>query len=137
MNDKENYLELMQRYFDAETSPEEEKALALYAVSTDDPAFDDLRGVLGYLSIGRQKKAKKVRIVRFYAVTVAASLALIAAIGLNISNQNAPDEKCIRYAYGVKEDDNIQIMTAVESSLADFFSNENVVEQNLKELLNR
>lgn len=137
MNDKEKYLELMRRYFDAETSPEEEKDLALYAVSTDDPAFDDLRGVLGYLSIGRQKKAKKVRIVRFYAVTVAASLALIAAIGLNISNQNAPDEKCIRYAYGVKEDDNIQIMTAVESSLADFFSNENVVEQNLKELLNR
>ena len=130
-------MELMRRYFDAETSPEEEKDLALYAVSTDDPAFDDLRGVLGYLSIGRQKKAKKVRIVRFYAVTVAASLALIAAIGLNISNQNAPDEKCIRYAYGVKEDDNIQIMTAVESSLADFFSNENVVEQNLKELLNR
>ena len=137
MNDKEKYLELMQRYFDAETSPEEEKELALYAASTDDPAFENLRGVLGYLSIGRQKKAKKVRIVRFYAVTVAASLALIAAIGLNISNQNAPDEKCIRYAYGVKEDDNIQIMTAVESSLADFFSNENVVEQNLKELLNR
>ena len=130
-------MELMRRYFDAETSPEEEKDLALYAVSTDDPAFDDLRGVLGYLSIGRQKKAKKVRIVRFYAVTVAASLALIAAIGLNISNQNAPDEKCIRYAYGVKEDDNIQIMTAVESSLADFFGNDNVVEQNLKELLNR
>lgn len=137
MNDKEKYLELMRRYFDAETSPEEEKDLALYAVSTDDPAFDDLRGVLGYLSIGRQKKEKKVRIVRFYAVTVAASLALIAAIGLNISNQNAPDEKCIRYAYGVKEDDNIQIMTAVESSLADFFGNDNVVEQNLKELLNR
>ena len=137
MNDKENYLELMQRYFDAETSPEEEKALALYAASTDDPAFEDLRGVLGYLSIGRQKKAKKVRIVRFYAVTVAASLVLIAAIGLNISNQNAPDDKCIRYAYGEKVEDHVQIMTAVESSLADFFSNENVAEQNLKELLNR
>ena len=130
-------MELMRRYFDAETSPEEEKDLALYAVSTDDPAFDDLRGVLGYLSIGRQKKAKTVRLVRFYAITVAASLVLLAAIGLNILNQNAPDDKCIRYAYGVKDNDNVRIMTAVESSLADFFSNENVVEQNLKELLNR
>ena len=137
MNDKEKYLELMRRYYDAETSPEEEKALALYAASTDDPAFEELRGVLGFISIGRQKKAKKVRIVRFYAVTVAASLVLIAAIGLNISNQNAPDDKCIRYAYGEKVEDHVQIMTAVESSLADFFSNENVVEQNLKELLNR
>ena len=40
MNDKEKYLELMQRYFDAETSLEEEKDLALYAASTDDPAFE-------------------------------------------------------------------------------------------------
>ena len=49
MNDKEKYLELMQRYFDAETSPDEEKELALYAASTDDPAFEVLRGVLGYI----------------------------------------------------------------------------------------
>ena len=137
MNDKEKYLELMQRYFDAETSPEEEKELALYAASTDDPAFEDLRGVLGYIGIGRQKKAKKVRAIRFQALTAAAGLALIAAIGLIISDQSAQDEECIRYAYGVKEDDNVQIMTAVETSLADFFGNDNVAEQNLKELLNR
>ena len=61
MNDKEKYLELMRRYFDAETSHEEEEALALYAASTEDPAFQELRGVLGYLSIGRQKKLKRVR----------------------------------------------------------------------------
>ena len=137
MNDKEKYLELMQRYFDAETFPEEEKELALYAASTDDPAFEALRGVLGYIGIGRQKKAKRVRAIRFHAITVAAGLALIAAIGLNISNHSTQDEECIRYAYGVKEEDNDRILTAVESSLADFFGNNNVVEQNLKELLNR
>ena len=137
MNDKEKYLELMQRYFDAETSPEEEKELALYAASTDDPAFEDLRGVLGYIDIGRQKRAKKVRAARFHALTAAAGLVLIAAIGLNFLNPSAQDEECIRYAYGVKEEDNVRIMTAVESSLADFFGNDNVVEQNLKELLNR
>ena len=65
MNDKEKYLELMRRYFDAETSPEEEKDLALFAASTANPAFQELRGVLGYLSIGRQKKTNKVRTVRF------------------------------------------------------------------------
>lgn len=137
MNDKEEYLELMQRYFDAESSPEEEKELALYAASTDDPAFEGLRGVLGYISIGRQKKAKKARIVRFHVVAVAACFALIAAIGLNISNQSIQDDECIRYAYGVKEEDKDRIITAVESSLADFFGNGNVAEQNLKEMLSR
>ena len=137
MNDKKKYLEMMQRYYDAETSPEEEKELALYAASTDDPAFEALRGLLGYIGIGRQKKAKKVRAIRFHAFTAVASLALIAAIGLNILNQSAPDEECIRYAYGVKEEDNDRIMNAVESSLADFFGNAHVAEQNLKELLSR
>ena len=137
MNEKDKYLELLRRFFDAETSPEEEKELALYAASTDNPAFGPLRGVLGYIGIGRQKKARRVRAIRFHAFTVAASLAVIAAIGLSILNHSTQDEECIRYAYGVKEEDNDQIMIAVESSLADFFSNDNVAEQNLKELLNR
>lgn len=135
MNDKEKYLELMQRYFDAETSPEEEKELALYAASTDDPAFEGLRGVLGYLSIGRQKKAKKVRTVRFYSIVVAASVAIVTSIGITLSTQNP--NACIRYTYGDKEMDETLIMESVESSLADFFGNDNVAEQNLKELLNR
>ena len=130
-------MELMRRYFDAETSPEEEKELALYAASTDDSAFEDLRGVLGYIDIGRQKKAKKARAFRFHALAAAACLALITVIGLNILNQSTQDEECIRYAYGVKVEDIDRIMTAVESSLADFFGNANVAEQNLKELLNR
>lgn len=128
-------MELMQRYFDAETSPEEEKELALYAASTDDPAFEGLRGVLGYLSIGRQKKAKKVRTVRFYSIVVAASVAIVTSIGITLSTQNP--NACIRYTYGDKEMDETLIMESVESSLADFFGNDNVAEQNLKELLNR
>ena len=135
MNDKEKYLGLMQRYFDAETSPEEEKELALYAASTDDPAFGDLRGVLGYLGIGRQKKAKKARAVRFFSLVAAASIAIVTAIGITLSNQN--HNSCVRYTYGDKDDDETLIMESVESSLADFFGNDNVAEQNLKELLNR
>ena len=135
MNDKEKYLELMQRYFDAETSPEEEKELALYAASTDDPAFKDLRGVLGYIGIGRQKKAKKVRAVRFYSLVAAASVAIVAAIGITLSNQNR--NSCIRYTYGNKEEDEALIMESVESSLADFFAGKTPAEANLFELFER
>ena len=135
MNDKEKYLELMQRYFDAETSPEEEKELALYAASTDDPAFEDLRGVLGYISIGRQKKAKKVRAIRFYSIVAAASVAIVTAIGITLSNQD--HNSCIRYTYGDKEDDETLIMESVESSLADFFAGKSPAEANLFELFER
>ena len=135
MTDKEKYLELMQRYFDAETSPDEEKALALYAASTDDPAFRELRGVLGYLSIGRQKKAKKVRTVRFFSMVAAASVAIVTAIGITLSNQR--QNSCIRYTYGNKEDDETSIMESVESSLADFFAGNTPAESNLFELFER
>ncbi|MBR6859626.1 MAG: hypothetical protein IKM89_09475 [Bacteroidales bacterium] len=135
MNDKEKYLELMQRYFDAETSPDEEKALALYAASTDDPAFRELRGVLGYLSIGRQKKAKKIRTVRFFSMVAAASVAIVTAIGITLSNQR--QNSCIRYTYGNKEDDETSIMESVESSLADFFAGNTPAESNLFELFER
>ena len=135
MNDKEKYLELMQRYFDAETSPEEEKELALYAASTDDPAFEDLRGVLGYIGIGRQIKAKKARAVRFYSIVAAASVAIVTAIGITLSNQD--HNSCIRYTYGDKEDDETLIMESVESSLADFFAGKTPAEANLFELFER
>ena len=135
MTDKEKYLELMQRYFDAETSPDEERALALYAASTDDPAFRELRGVLGYLSIGRQKKAKKIRTVRFFSMVAAASVAIVTAIGITLSNQR--QNSCIRYTYGNKEDDETSIMESVESSLADFFAGNTPAESNLFELFER
>lgn len=137
MNDKEKYLELMQRYFDAETTPEEERELALYAASTDDPDFKGLRGVLGYLSIGRQKKAEKVRTVRFLPwAVVAAGIAAIVTIGLSHGTRMDKDI-CIRYAYGEKTEDSAQIMTSVESSLAGFFAGDSPAETTLKELFQR
>ena len=135
MNDKENYLELMRRYFDAETSQEEEEALALYAASTEDPAFQELRGVLGYLSIGRQKKLKRVRSVRFFSIVAAASVAIVTAVGITFSNQD--HKSCIRYTYGDKDSDETLIMESVESSLADFFAGNTPAEANLFELFER
>ena len=135
MNDKEKYLKLMQRFYDAETSPDEEKELALYAASTNDPAFEALRGVLGYLSIGRHKKAKKNRRIRYYSVIAAAGVAIVAGIGIALSNQDR--NTCIRYFYGDIESDETSIMKSVESSLADFFGCSSPAETNLFEMFER
>ena len=139
MTAKEKYTDLMQRYWEGETSPEEERALARYIAQVDDPDFEVLRGVLGYLSIGRQERARRSRAVRFYAFAVAASVALIAVFGVSVSVRvsRSPEEACIRYAYGEREDDNTLIMASVEASLADFFGQETPVESSLIEMFKR
>ena len=126
-------MELMRRYFDAETSHEEEKELALYAASTDDPAFVQLRGVLGYLSIGRQEMARRRTAVIYRAVAVAASVVVIAAIGLT----NASQKDCVQIDHGTRVENDDVIMASVETSLADFFGEATPAETNLKEMFER
>lgn len=133
MNEKEKYLELMRRYFDAETSSREEKELAQYAASTDDPAFGQLRGVLGYLSIGRQERARRRTVVIYRALAAAASVVVIAAIGLNAAFQ----KDCIQIDHGTRVENDDVIMASVETSLADFFGEVTPAETNLKEMFER
>ena len=140
MNDKEKYLNLAQRYFEAATTPEEERDLFRYVTEVEDPDFDELRGVLGYLSIGREKKISKARKVQIYFIAVAAaSIIAILAIGLNLltGKAGAANELCVRYAYGEQTTDSEQIMAAVESSLSEFFSGDSPAETNLLEMFQR
>lgn len=81
MEDKEKYLNLMQRYIDAETTPDEEKALIRYVASTDDPEFDSLRGALGFLSVGKRRKARQSKkIKRYFLVAVAAAIIAVVLL---------------------------------------------------------
>ena len=133
MDEKEKYLGLMQRYFDALTTPEEEAELTRFAASTDDPAFDPLRGVLGFLSIGRQRKVRKRRTFRQFTAAAAAALVLGVSAALALSDR----AQSSLYAYGEKVTDTEEIMSTVEASLADFFSEGTSAEANLIEMFNR
>ena len=140
MTDKEKYKALMQRYWDAETTPEEERELALYAAGTDDPDFEEIRYVLGYLSIGKEKRTRKTRKVWMYSfAAVAASVVAVVAIGLNLGKQESvpSSDECVRYAYGETSSDKEMIMATVDASLADFFGGETPAEANLIEMFKR
>ena len=134
MNEKEKYLDLMRRYFDAETSPEEEKILAQYAASSDDPDFEALRGVMGFLSIGRRRRARQVRVFRSFAAA-AAAVAILVSAGVIASTRD--NRNYSLYAYGEKVSDPEVIMSAVETSLEDFFSTGTSAETNLIEMYDR
>jgi len=140
MTDKEKYLDLMQRYWDAETTSQEEWELARYVARVDDPEFDEVRGVLGYLSIGKEKKERKANTIRLIPVfAVAASIAAVVAIGFSLRNSGAQAGKefYVCYSYGEKTTDNQKVMASVESSLADFFGGGSPAEANLFEMFER
>ena len=87
MKDKAYWKALTERYFDAETTRKEEEALKVFAASTTDPDFDELRAVMGYLAVGRKQHAASKactkqpttrRIALYTRVAAAAILLLIA-----------------------------------------------------------
>ena len=139
MTDKEKYTELARRFWEAETSPEEERDLAGYVANVDDPGFDELRGVLGYLSVGRRKRIGKGRRLRMYSIAAAASITAFVAISLSLlaGRSNRIDDVCVSYVYGVQPVDSDEIMASVESSLADFFAGETPAEIQLTEMFRR
>lgn len=124
MTDKEKYTALLQKYWEAETSPEEEMELAQYSAQTNDPDFDEIRGVLGFLSIGREKAIRHSHTVRLFTLAAIASCAVaVVAIGVSHKGPESHPELCIRYSYGEKYVDNEPIMSSVQSTLATFFAN--------------
>lgn len=140
MTDKEKYINLMQRYWDAETTPQEELDLARFIAKVADPEFEELRGVLGYLSIGKEKGVRKAKTVHLFPlVAVAASIIAVAAIGFGLksSKAKAGKELYVCYSYGDKTTDNQKVMANVESSLADFFGGSSPVESCLFEMFLR
>lgn len=140
MTDKEKYTSLMLRYWEAETTPEEERDLAQYAARVNDPDFDEIRGLLGFLSVGKEKRTRMKRSVRFYTyAAVAASLVAVVAISLGLlaNRPRHAEAYCISYVYGVQNSDSEAIMASVESSLADFFAGETPAEMKLIEMFQR
>lgn len=118
----------------------EERDLAGFVARVDDPDFDGVRGVFGYLSIGRRKKISKVRTMRIYCfAAIAASLVALVGTVLTFSRKEPVrnDNWCVSYAYGEQTTDSELIMASVESSLADFFAGDTPAEVKLTEMFKR
>ena len=96
-NDRENremkcWLALCEKYFDALTTNEEEKALLHFLASdaANHPAFNEIKAVMGYLSTGKSiTKKKKMHTVgkAMQWASMAACIAVTAVIGTSIYRQ--------------------------------------------------
>ena len=87
---RSEWLDIVERYFDATTTIEEEKALAAFLATdeSDSPEFNDIKAVMGYLSTGRSIARSKKRRTLGKATqwaSIAACAAVIALIGTSIN----------------------------------------------------
>ena len=143
MKNKAYYIDLSERWFDALLTEDEERALKAFLASTDDPDFDAIKAVAGFFATGKAvygaqeenhrpaRQRRTTHRLAWAAIAVAASLALVAAIGLYNQRQN----QCYILAYGEKSTDKELALESMEATLSSLFGTAPDIEKELETLL--
>lgn len=102
MQNKEYWIRLSDKYFEALTSEQEEQELRQFAVKCQDPDFNELRAVMGYLEVGRAENKAATRHKTFSRVlAAAASFTIVFGISLFVLTHlnSGQDDSANFYAY--------------------------------------
>lgn len=120
----EKYKAWIDRYFDAALSPSEEAEFRRFLATTDDPAFDGVKAVMGYFTVESARRAAPARPARRW-LAVAASVAVVA-FGVGAFSWIRSERQACRMvlADGQTIYDRDVILADVRSTLDDFFNNE-------------
>ena len=120
----EKYKAWIDRYFDAALSPSEEAEFRRFLATTDDPAFDGVKAVMGYFAVESARRAAPVRPARRW-LAVAASVAVVV-FGVGAFSWIRSERQACRMvlADGQTIYDRDVILADVRSTLDDFFNNE-------------
>ena len=132
--------ELIEGYFEGTLSQNEETALKVFLASEEGqgPEYDEVRAVMGYFAAGRSVEILRSRPLpqndrkmwrRILAI--AASLAIVITLGINIFNQN---NVCVSFVGGKKITDREVVMNDVDNILADLLSDRVDVEEQLESI---
>ena len=132
-----DYKEYVERYFDGDLSEAEEQEFKLFLASGQGQGseFDEVRAVMGFFSAGcslyepARESGKPYRVRRI--VAVAASLALLVTLGINIYNRA---NLGVKFAGNQRITDKEVIMNDVDDMLADLMGEATDVEGQLNEL---
>ena len=79
---------LIERYFEGETSLEEEKLLKAMVARSDDSRYDAVRAVLGYGVATRKRTALRRRRLGMVSAAAVASIAVVSIAWLNLFTKN-------------------------------------------------
>lgn len=118
---KEEWEELVERYFEAQTTDDEEQRLRAFLL-TDEAAgreFDEVKAVMGFLSMGKSKHCSKKRYqLPIYGKRWAAAVVIfcvISSIAWQITYRR--ENVCVAYIYGEKCTDSEVVMSQLKNSL--------------------
>lgn len=119
---------LIERYFEGETSEEEELRLRVELCDCTycSRLIDECLVTMGYFSVGkrveREKRTRgKVKVLRRVA-SVAAMTAIVLVLGLTLlkpDNDAFGEGDCVAYVNGVEVNDHEEVLALVKSSLND------------------
>ena len=132
--------ELIEGYFEGTLSQDEETALKVFLASEEGqgPEYDEVRAIMGYFAAGRSVETLRSRPlpqndrkVWRRILAIAASLAIIITLGINIFNQN---NVCVSFVGGKKITDREVVMNDVDNILADLLSDRVDMEEQLESI---
>jgi hypothetical protein len=117
---------LVERYFECETTDDEEEQLRKELASTqwESPAIDEAKVTMGFMSVGlslHNKKARKSRsvIVR-RAISIAATVIVIFTLAIFTYNRiNIERDTCVAYVADEKISNDDKVLGMIKNDLGD------------------
>lgn len=88
------WIGLSEKYFDALTTEEEEKDLAKFLTTkeSEQPEFNEIKAVMGYVSVARKRDSTltrgKIKKNSIRWISAAAAITLIVGIGISLDDRN-------------------------------------------------
>jgi len=152
--------EIIDGYFEATLSEEEETALKAFLASPEGqaPEYDDVRAVMGYFAAGRSVEILRSRPLpqndKIHApvilsetkdlrhrsplwrrvAAIAASLTIIVTLGVSLYNKN---NVCVTFVDGRKVTDKEVVMNDVDNILADLLTDRTDMEELLNDFFDK
>lgn len=134
--------DLVERYFDALTTEEEEKELRgfLAAPEATGTVFDEARAVMGFLSVGKDVHRQKAKTVPMPVVSrIWKVAAVVGGVMLGISawkGWNGDRNVCEAYIYGTRYTEVTLVMSQMQHSLdkVGYEAEEDIVEAQLSDM---
>ena len=114
--------ELIGRYFEGDTSVQEEKALrqCLAHCPWQSDAIDEARFTMGYFAAHSRQQGRKSRwLTSDRIISIAASIAVLLAVGGYVIWHQQPQtaDMCIAYVNGKTIDSSAEVMALIENDL--------------------
>lgn len=144
---KEYWLDLQKRYFDAETTDDEERQLMSFAASTDDDDFRELQAVMGFACAkkkamtakGERQEAKgqSNRYSMLHRLSIAAAAAVVALLVM-VPFVKGDESDCLMIAEGETTTNREEVISEMDREIAMLFNvdEENTMESELNIIFN-